>query len=137
MVRPLSAANYQALAAYREALRRFLHFSAEAARQAGLSPQQYQVLLAVKAAPGPERLTIGELAAIMHLRHHSAVGLVDRLVQRGLMGRVKDVADRRRVRVRLSARGERVVGRLAAVHRDELRQLGPQLVRALQSLGAG
>jgi len=133
----LSSADYRALAAYRRALRRFLHFSTEAARAAGLSQQQYQVLLALKAAPGRALLSVGELAEIMQVRHHSAVGLVDRLARRGLARRVRDTADRRRVRVRLTASGEKVLGRLAASHRDELRRLGPQLIRSLQSLGVG
>jgi DNA-binding MarR family transcriptional regulator len=133
----LSAANYRALASYRHALRRFLHFSTEAARAEGLSQQQYQVLLALKAAPGRALLTIGELAEIMQVRHHSAVGLADRLARRGLLRRVADEVDGRRVRVRLSAAGEKVLSRLAASHRDELRRLGPQLIRSLQSLGVG
>ncbi len=128
-------AAYRALAAYRHALRRFLHFSTEAARAAGVSQQQYQVLLAVKAAPGRALLTIGELAEIMHVRHHSAVGLVDRLTRHGRLRRVRDTADRRRVRVRLTASGEKALRRLATQHRDELRRLGPQLVRSLKSLG--
>ncbi len=135
--RPLSQANYQALAAYRAALRRFLHFSTEAARSAHITQQQYQVLLAVKAASPGTLLSIGELAGIMHVRHHSAVGLVDRLVHRGLLRRTRDAGDRRRVRVGLTSRGKTVLSRLAASHRDELRQLGPQLVRSLQALGVG
>jgi DNA-binding MarR family transcriptional regulator len=135
-LRPV-AADYQALATYRHALRRFLHFSTEAARAEGYTQQQYQVLLAVKAAPASPGLTIGELAETMHLRHHSAVGLVDRLTKRGLLRRKTEVNDRRRVRVSLTARGEKVLGRLAAIHLEELRQLGPQLVHSLQKLGAG
>jgi DNA-binding MarR family transcriptional regulator len=130
-------ADYQALAVYRHALRGFLHFSTEAARAAGYTQQQYQVLLALKAAPPPGGLTVGELAETMHLRHHSAVGLVDRLTRRGLLRRKIDPQDRRRVRVRLTARGKRVVERLAIVHRDELRRLRSPLVRSLQKLGAG
>jgi DNA-binding MarR family transcriptional regulator len=130
-------ADYQALAAYRQALRRFLHFSTEAARAAGYTQQQYQVLLAVKAGSGHAGLTVGELAETMHLRHHSAVGLVDRLTRRGLLLRKIDQEDRRRVHVRLTARGKLVVGRLAIVHRDELRRLRSPLVRSLQKLGVG
>jgi len=133
----LSAADYRALASYRQALRRFLHFSSEAARAEGLTQQQYQVLLALKAAPVRAGLTIGELAETMRVRHHSAVGLVDRLARRNLLRRVADAADRRRVRVRLTAAGEKTLGRLAASHRNELRRLGPQLIRSLQSLGVG
>ena len=133
----LTPANFQALAAYRLALRRFLHFSTEAARAAGMSQQQYQALLAIKAASGPVLLTIGELAELMHVRHHSAVGLMDRLVRRGWLRRVADKQDGRRVHVRLTSAGEKILAKLAAVHRDELRRLGPELVRSLQSLGVG
>ena len=136
MPRPLPA-DYYALATYRHALRRFLHFSTEAARAAGYTQQQYQVLLAVKAAPTANGLTVGELAATMHLRHHSTVGLVDRLNRKGLLRRKTDGEDRRRVRVSLTARGEKVLRRLAVIHLEELRQLGPQLVRSLKKLGAG
>jgi len=136
MPRP-QRADYLALATYRHALRRFLHFSTEAARGEGYTQQQYQVLLAIKAAPTSAGLTVGELAETMHLRHHSAVGLVDRLTRRGLLRRKKDAEDRRRVRVSLTARGEKVLSRLAVIHLEELRQLGPQLVRSLRKLGAG
>jgi len=136
MPRP-QRADYLALATYRHALRRFLHFSTEAARSEGYTQQQYQVLLAVKAAPTSAGLTVGELAETMHLRHHSAVGLVDRLTRRGLLRRKKDDQDRRRVRVSLTAQGEKVLSRLAVIHLEELRQLGPQLVRSLRKLGAG
>jgi DNA-binding MarR family transcriptional regulator len=131
----MNRADYLALAAYRYALRRFLHFSTEAARAAGISPPQYQVLLAVKAAPRRDFLTIGELAETMQVRHHSAVGLVDRMVRGGWLRRMADSQDRRRVLVRLTPRGDRLLHQLAAVHRDELRRLGPELIRALQGLG--
>lgn len=136
-LRQPARADYQALATYRHALRHFLHFSTEAARAAGYTQQQYQVLLAIKAAPTAHGLIIGELAGTMHLRHHSAVGLVDRLTRHGLLRRKIDQEDRRRVRVRLTARGEKVLVRLAIVHLDQLRRLGPQLVQSLQKLGAG
>jgi len=136
MPRP-TRANYRALATYRHALRHFLHFSTEAARAAGYTQQQYQVLLAVKSTPGSTGLTIGELAETMHLRHHSAVGLVDRLTRRGLLKRKTDAEDRRRVRVCLTAKGEKVLVRLAIVHLEQLRRLGPQLVNSLRKLGAG
>ncbi len=144
MARSSPAANaalrpqeFAALAAYRQALRHFIHFSTEAAGEVGLSQQQYQVLLAVKATPEGRLLTIGDLAETMLIRHHSAVGLVDRLTRRGWLRRVADPTDARRVRIRLTSAGNRVLGRLAAVHYNELRRLGPQLVQALQSLGVG
>jgi DNA-binding MarR family transcriptional regulator len=133
----LSDAEFTALAAYRHALRRFLYFSTEAARRSDLTQQQYQVLLAVRAASAPGSLTIGELAATMQLRHHSTVGLVDRLVRRKWLRRVKDRVDGRRVHVELTPLGDKMLHRLAAIHFRELRQLGPELVRALQSLGVG
>ncbi|HTB62717.1 MAG TPA: MarR family transcriptional regulator [Opitutales bacterium] len=133
--KPLRPQDYASLAAYRHALRQFLHFSTEAARTAGLSQQQYQVLLAIKSSPNDDLLTIGQLAESMLLRHNSTVGLVDRLVRRRLLRRVADGDDGRRVRIRLTAGGEKLLSRLAAIHRDELRRLGPQLVRSLQALG--
>jgi DNA-binding MarR family transcriptional regulator len=132
----VTLADYAALAACRYALRRFLHFSAEAARASGLSPQQHQALLAIKGFARGDGLTMGDLAERLRLRHHSAVGLVDRLTVRGLTRRVADRQDRRRVHVRLTARGEAVIHRLSAAHRDELRRLGPELRRALRALGA-
>lgn len=126
--------QYRLLAGWRHALRRFLNFSHEAARRAGLSPQHYQALLALKGAPGEERLSIGELAAQLQLRHHSAVGLVNRLVARGLVRRLDSKADGRRVELALSARGERVIARMAAIHLRELRQLGPEMRRLLGAI---
>lgn len=125
---PLTRNEYETLAAFRHALRRFLAFSARAARTAGLSPQQHQALLAVKGAGG--RPTVGALAAQLQRRHHSVVGLVDRLARRGLARRERSAADRRQVRVVLTARGERLLAGLSAAHRDELGRVGPGL-RAL------
>ena len=81
----LSKSQYEMLAAFRYALRQFLHFSEEAAHAAGITPQQHQALLAVKGFRGRDCVTVGELAERLQLRHHSAVGLVDRLVAEGLM----------------------------------------------------
>jgi DNA-binding MarR family transcriptional regulator len=126
--------DYQALAAFRHALRRFLGFSAGAARKAGLSPSQHQALLAIKGFPADGVMSVGELAEKLDLRHHSAVGLVDRLALRGFVRRMPDPADRRRVHVRLTARGETVLERLSTVHLEELQRLGPELRRLLQKL---
>ncbi len=132
-VRP---ANYVALAAFRHALRHFLDFSAGAARAAGLTPQQHQALLAIKGFPGRDPATVGGLAERLCLRPHSAVGLVDRLARRGLLQRRPDRRDHRRVQVRLTARGEALLARLSAAHRDELRRVGPDLLRALEKIAA-
>ena len=135
MDRPLTDADYRTLAGFRRGLRRFLRFSEDAAAAAGLTPRQYQALLAVRGA-GARGLTIGALAGELEIRHHSAVGLVDRLEGLGLVGRRADPADRRRVLVSMTARGERTLARLATAHRAELRAMAPTLRRLLRTLGA-
>lgn len=132
----VTIADYQTLSAFRYALRQFLHFSTEAARVAGLSPQQHQALLALKGFPGRQHASVGELAERLDLRHHSTVGLVDRLVKRKLVRRQTDSTDRRRVHVVLTLQGEALVDRLSSAHRDELRRLGPELQRLLATLDA-
>jgi DNA-binding MarR family transcriptional regulator len=127
----ISSAHYRTLAALRKALRAFLHFSQEAARRAGLPPQQHQALLAIKGFPDREYVSVRELAGELHVKHHSAVGLVDRLARRGLVKRRASGGDRRRVEVYLTARGEALVRRLSTSHLEELRRIGPQLRRIL------
>jgi DNA-binding MarR family transcriptional regulator len=134
MALPLGPADYRTLALFRQQLRRFLRFSERAAAGAGLAPGQYQALLAVRGSPAG-RLAVGELAAALQIRHHSAVGLVDRLEGLGLVARHGDPADRRRVLVSTTARGERTLARLAAAHRAELQALAPALRRLLRTLG--
>ncbi|HTZ20848.1 MAG TPA: MarR family winged helix-turn-helix transcriptional regulator [Opitutaceae bacterium] len=130
---PLRRSHYELLAAFRYALNRFLHFSQEAARRAGLTPQQHQALLTIKGFPGGH-VSVGDLAERLQLRHHSAVGLVDRLVDRRLVRRVASRADRRRVEIRLAPRGAALIRRLSAVHLREVRKLGPKLRILLDSL---
>jgi DNA-binding MarR family transcriptional regulator len=132
----LTPAHYQTLAALRRALRRFLEFSQDAARAAGIPPQQHQALLAIKGFPGRDYVSVRELAEWLHVRHHSAVGLVDRLVRRGLVARTRSRDDRRRVDVKLTARGEALIAQLSAAHLEELRQIRPELQRVLDSMGA-
>ena len=132
MARPVSDREYQSLAAFRAALRRFQHFSEEAARSAGLTPQQHQAMLAVRGAM--EAMTVGTLAEQLQVRHHSAVGLVDRLAAQDLVERVRADGDRREVHLALTPRGEEILGSLAATHRAELRRLGPQLAALLTAL---
>lgn len=131
---PLTKSNYELLAALRRALRIFQRFSRDAARGAGLTPQQHQALLAIKGFPGRDYASIGELAESLQLRHHSAVGLVDRLCRKQLARRTTSSADRRRVDVRLTPRGEACIERLSAAHLRELRQLGPGIRRLLESV---
>jgi DNA-binding MarR family transcriptional regulator len=133
----LTKAHYESLAALRHGLRRFLHFSQDAAAASGLTPQQHQALLAIQGFPGREHVSVGELAETLHLKHHSVVGLVDRLAGRQLVGRDAAKGDRRRVEVRLTARGESLLRRLSAAHLAELRRLGPELRRLLDSVEKG
>jgi DNA-binding MarR family transcriptional regulator len=123
----VSDEEYRILADFRYALRRFLSFSEQAARHAGITTHQYQVLLAIRGFPGRERLTVSELADQLKLRHHSTVGMIDRLASQDLLVRLPGMSDRRQVYVSLTARGSELLERLAAVHRDELRRIGAEL----------
>jgi DNA-binding MarR family transcriptional regulator len=126
--------NYQSLAEFRYQIRRFLTFSEREARAAGIEPQQHQLLLAIKGLPKGQRPTIGTLAERLQLRHHSAVELVNRLVERRLATRRRSEADGREVLIHVTARGEQLLRRLSLAHKDELRSMGPSLVRALESI---
>ena len=129
----LDAGEYQQLASFRYALRRFLRFSEAAAETVGLTAQHYQALLAVCATPGG-RVTINDLAQQLLIRHNSAVGLVDRLSDQGLVAREPSPEDGRKVHLRLTAKGDRILEKLAEVHREELRRIGPQLEGLLHEI---
>lgn len=124
---PFQQADYETLAEFRYRLRRFIAFSDAAARRAGLTPRQHQALLQIKGAPGRDSLTVAELAERMRIRHHSAVGLVDRLAALGFVTRSPAPEDRRRVLVSLTPAAEAKLLRLSAAHRDELRAREPLL----------
>jgi DNA-binding MarR family transcriptional regulator len=126
--------NYRALEEFRYQIRRFLHFSEEAAKVHGLEPQQHQMLLAIRALDEREGTTIGRLAERLLIRHHSAVGLVDRLEEGRLVKRVRGGEDRRQVRVQLTLKGGARLQRLSEAHREELRHSGPLLVAALSDV---
>ncbi len=130
----ISQDDYRALAEFRHQIRRFLSSSEEASRSAGLKPQQYVLLLAIQGLPEGEAATIGTLADRLLLRHHSTVELVDRMAVRGMVRRVHNQADRRRVLIRLTQRGERLLEKLAVQRLEELRSTGRTLVRALDNL---
>jgi DNA-binding MarR family transcriptional regulator len=132
--RELTPAEYQALGAFRHQIRLFLHFSEQAAKAEDLEPQQHQMLLAIRACGGPFAPTVGTLAENLLIRHHSAVGLLDRLAEQGLVERVKSLVDGRQVSVSLTPKGETKLRRLSGAHREELRRAGPVLVAALASL---
>jgi DNA-binding MarR family transcriptional regulator len=123
----LTQADYRALARFRHALRQFLAFSEAAAGAAGLTPAQHQALLAIKGMPVAGDIAVGDLAAWLGIRHHSCVGLVDRLVRQGLVRRRRDSRDRRRMALRLTARAEQKLAGLSAAHRGELRRLSGSL----------
>lgn len=127
----ITKAHYETLAALRHALRNFLSFSEAAAQAAGLTAQQHQAMLAIKGFPGRDHASVGEIARRLHLKHHSVVGLVDRLEERQLARRVSSTVDRRRVDLRLTAKGEALLEKLSAAHLAELRQHGPELHRLL------
>lgn len=130
----LDTGEYATLAAFRYALRRFLRFSEVAAEKVGLTAQHYQALLVVRAAPDGKEVTINALAQQLLIKHNSAVGLVDRLARQGLLVRAPGRDDRRKVSLRLTARGSRVLGRLAGIHRHELERVGPQLRALLRQI---
>jgi DNA-binding MarR family transcriptional regulator len=130
--RTLSKSDYETLAEFRYALRKFLGFSEEAATRHGVTPQQYQALLAIEGYPGRNWVTIGELAEQMRVAHHSAVGLVDRMESMQLVKRTAAVDDRRRVRVSLTAKGRKLLEKLYLVHRAELQSSGTRLAALLQ-----
>lgn len=125
--------DYRALADFRYQIRRFLIFSEQVARAAGIEPQQHQALLAIKGLPSGSRSTVGALAERLQIRHHSAVELTDRLASRGWLRRSRSRKDRREVLLELTARGEKLLGKLSLSHRNELRTAGPALLRALRA----
>ena len=121
--------DFTALLAFRTGLRRYLRWSEEAARAAGLTPAQHQLLLAVKGHGAPRPPTVGELAEYLLLRHHSTVELINRAENAGLVARERDPADNRVMRVRLTPAADRVLAELTRVHLAELRSLAPILDR--------
>jgi DNA-binding MarR family transcriptional regulator len=128
----LSKANYEALAEFRFAIRKFMAFSEEAANAAGLKPQQHQALLAIKGAHARDALSIGEIAERLLVRHHTAVELVDRLTALGLVTRESDLKDARRMLVSLTKKGHHAINELSAIHLNELRSIRPTLEELLE-----
>jgi DNA-binding MarR family transcriptional regulator len=131
---PLPAQDYQALAELRYLGRKFLRFSKDYLRaKVGLNPEQYEALLAIKAFPG-KNLTISQLSERLQVRHHSAVNIVDRLVERKLIRRQPGEHDRRERHLNLTPKGEKLTNELAAVHFTELRGRSKEMIEALQRL---
>jgi DNA-binding MarR family transcriptional regulator len=122
------------LADFRYELRRFLHFSESAASNAGLQPQQHQLLLQVAGAPEGTAVTIAYAADRLGLRHNSTVELVDRSVREGLLTRKADLEDRRRALLHVTSKGRQVLSCLSDEHARELNELGPRLEKALKHI---
>ena len=134
MANSLSSIEFCALAEFRYQIRQFLNGTEQAARAAGLEPQQYLFLLAVRGLPAGREATIRELAERMQLRHHSAVEMVNRLEHAQLLRRERSQTDRRQVILHLTPRGEKILSRLAGQRIAELRTAAPELVRALTAV---
>jgi len=133
-MKKLTLPEYRALAEFRYQIRKFLRFSERAVGEAGLESGQYQLMLAIKVMPSGLRPRIRELANRMHIQHHSAVELVNRLEAGGHVRRERAHADRREVLLALTPKGEKVLGELAVHHHEELRSSAPGLVAALRRL---
>jgi DNA-binding MarR family transcriptional regulator len=130
----LTQSDYETLAQFRYLMRKFASFSEAAARKVGLTTQQHQALLAIRGFSGRERITVGELAERLNVRHHSVVGLVDRLAGRALVRRRRDAMDGRRVLLVLGPKARILLAGLSQAHRDELRRLAPSLRQLLAHL---
>jgi len=130
----LKLSDYAALADFRYHIRRFLHFSEQAARRAGLEPQHHQLMLALRGAGASTGCRIADLAERLQIQHHSAVELVSRLEEKDLIRRSRGAEDRREVYVSLTPHGEQVLGELTLHHREELRSAAPALISALRGV---
>jgi DNA-binding MarR family transcriptional regulator len=130
----ITSAEYRALAELRYLLRKFVREGDGVARSAGLEPQQYLLLLAIRGLPDGEEATIRALADRLALKHHSAVELIDRLESHGYVRRSRSRDDRRRVLVALLPRGEKLLEQVARHRIGELRATGTALVNAISAL---
>jgi DNA-binding MarR family transcriptional regulator len=132
---PLKPDDYDALASFRYAMRKFLNFSRQSLlTEAKLTPVQYEALLALRAFASSAGLTIGDLSERLQVRHHTAVALVAKLVRRDLIRRKPGANDRRQVFLRLSSQGNRVLQKAAVIHRREMRERSAEMIEALSRL---
>lgn len=134
MAEKITESEYQALAELRHRIRRFLQEGDASARQAGLEPQQYLLLLAIRGLPEGKEASIRALADRLSLRHHSTVELIDRLEARGYVKRVRGREDRRQVLISLQPRGEKLLEKVVEHRIIELRANGHELVQAISAL---
>ena len=126
--------NLHALAEFRYYLRGFLNFSEGVVEEAGLHPQQYQLLQVVAAVPDGELPTIAYVAARLYLRHNSTVELVNRTEQQGMLKREIDTNDHRKVLLRLTPRGREQLTTLVERHYVQLKQWAPQMIDVLRKV---
>lgn len=127
-------ADYAALAQFRYQIRSFLAFSEAAAQDQGLTPQQHQALLGIKGFVHPQPATVGDIARFLLIRHHSAVELLNRMAKVGLISKVPDPEDARRVHLKLTGKGEQKLRALSRKNLEELRRAAsPALSRLLKS----
>jgi DNA-binding MarR family transcriptional regulator len=126
--------DYRRLLDLRTGLRRFLRWSERQAQAAGLTPTQHQLLLAVRGHPDPRGPTVGDVAGHLLLRHHSAVGLIDRAEAAGLVARTPDAVNPSAVRLRLTGEGSRRLEALSELHLEELAHLAPTMHALWQAL---
>jgi DNA-binding MarR family transcriptional regulator len=135
MTKSITRKEYSALAAFRYAMRKFLRVSKEhLTTKAGLTPEQYEALLALKAFSGPDGMLVGQLSERLQVKHHTAVSLTDKLSARQLVTKERGKTDRRRVYVKLTLAGSTLLASMAQLHRDELRARSPEMMDALREL---
>jgi len=136
--RPLSKHDFETLADFRYQLRKFVRFSEQAARRRGIKPLQYLLLLQIRGYPGRDWATVGELAERLQAQHHGVVALISRCEKQGYVERRRSSEDRRRIEIRLREKGERVLDKLARLHRAELLSLqGRFVVPVMQAFDHG
>lgn len=130
----ITQADYEALADLRYRLRRFMSFSASAAKAAGLPPQQHQALLAIKGNPGGLAVNVSRLAERLLIAPHTATELVGRLIDAGLVTGTTDLEDRRRLTLSLTPKAEDILNSLSLIHLREIREMAPFLMDILRIL---
>ena len=132
--RTIPTSTYRALAACRYHIREYRAFSEKAARSSGLEPKHYELLLAVKGMPEGGAPTVGTVASLLHLRHHSTVELIDRAEQRGLVKRQRISDGRSYVLIEITGKGEQLLAKAVAMRLSELTAAGPLLAKTLARL---
>ena len=132
--RKLTSEDYERLADFRYGLRRFLHWSEQQARQGGITPTQHQLLLAIRSSRDPRGATVGEVAEVLIIRHHSAVELIDRAQEAGLITRERDPDTQSIVHLKLTEMGALALSALSEAHLRELSQLAPTMRALLEAL---